>query len=59
MAVLVNFEAETVNDVFSPMTIASALAENDTLDIDDLDEIADHLKTYVKNVRKEINYGEN
>lgn len=57
MAVIINFCLETENDVVNPMTIASALVENVTIGLDDLEEIADHLKIYVKNVRKEVQHG--
>lgn len=53
MAVVIAYEAETPNDVFTPMTIASALAKDPLLGVDDLEEIADHLMVYVNKVRRE------
>lgn len=46
------YKAETGDDAVNPLTIANALVYNHVSDLDDLEEIAEHLLALVKNYRK-------
>lgn len=42
------YEAETVDDLITPMTIAHALTSDKILSLEDLSSISDHLRIYVR-----------
>ena len=44
----VQFEAETSSDYITPLTVANAILESDIFEIEDIEEIAEHLATSVK-----------
>ena len=48
---IIKYEAETVKDNITPLTITNALIENPELDLGDLEEIAEHLLIYIKRCR--------
>ena len=47
------YEAESGDDSVLPLTIANALVYNHVSDLDDLEEIAEHLLAHIKNRRKQ------
>lgn len=50
---LIRYDAETGSDAVNPLTIANALYFNHLSEIDDLEEIAEHLLSLVKNYKKQ------
>lgn len=46
--VKIYFEAETSNDYVSPISVANSLITETRFDMDDLEEIANHLLAYVR-----------
>ena len=44
----IQFEAETGSDYITPLTVANAILESDIFEIEDVEEIAEHLITSVK-----------
>ena len=47
----IKFEAETGNDSATPIAIANAIIDLECLEIEQIQEISEHLKSYVKNFK--------
>lgn len=48
----IKFEAETENDFATPLTIAHAISQLEFLEIEQIQEISELLKSHVKNLKK-------
>lgn len=47
----IKFEAETDNDFMTPLTISNSIINLEFLEIEQIQEISEHLKSYVKNFK--------